>query len=304
MPYVTEDNLTDVVLERWNGAPDPRLRQIMQSLIKHLHDFVRDVEPTQAEWATAIDWLTQTGKMCSQNRQEFIMASDVLGVSMLVDAINHRQPSQATPSTVEGPFHVPNAPAIANHGNMAQGCPGIPCFVTGTVSDLDREPIAGAVLDVWQSDGEGLYEEQRHTQAPWIRGLYHSQPDGSYAIRTVAPIGYTVPMDGTVGNLLNRSKISHMRPAHIHFAITAPGYQGCVTHLFQKGDPFLETDVVYGVKEPLIVEFLKKPPGKSSTGEIVSTPFYEVRYDFVLQAQATALTATEQFLAPSGVAGR
>ena len=288
MTYVTEDNLTDVVLERWNDIPDARLRQIMQSLIKHLHDFVRDVEPTQAEWATGIDWLTRTGQMCSHRRQEFIMASDVLGVSMLVDAINHRQASEATPSTVEGPFHVPNPPQIANGGNMAEGCPGIPCFVTGTVKGLDGKPIAGAVLDLWQADGEGLYEEQRLMQSPWMRGLYHAQPDGSYAVRTVAPIGYTIPMDGSVGELMTRAKISHMRPAHIHFAITAPGYHGCVTHLFQKGDPFIESDAVYGVKEPLIVEFVWKPPGKSSTGEMVPTSFYEVKYDFVLQEQVAA----------------
>ena len=293
MPYVTEDNLTDVVLERWKDIPDPRLRQIMQSLIKHLHDFVRDIEPTQAEWATGIDWLTRTGQMCSQKRQEFIMTSDVLGVSMLVDGINHRQPGKATPSTVEGPFHVPNAPSIANGGNMAEGCPGIPCFVAGTVRGLDGEPVAVAVLDLWQADGEGLYEDQRHVQGPWMRGLYRSRPDGSYAVRTVAPIGYTIPMDGTVGELMNRAKISHMRPAHIHFAVTAAGYHGCVTHLFQKGDEFIETDVVYGVKEPLVVEFVKKPPGKSQTGEMVSMPFYEVKYDFVLQKQEAALAAAE-----------
>jgi hydroxyquinol 1,2-dioxygenase len=130
MPYATEDNLTDLVLERWNGIPDPRLRRIMQSLIKHLHGFVHDIEPTQAEWATGIDWLTRTGQMCSQRRHEFMMTSDVLGLSMLVDAINHRQPSKATPSTVEGPFHIPNAPSLANGGDMADGCPGIPCFIT------------------------------------------------------------------------------------------------------------------------------------------------------------------------------
>lgn len=156
MPYVTEDNLTDVALERWKDIPDPRLRQIMQSLIKHLHGFVRDIEPTQAEWAVAIDWLTRTGKLCSEKRQEFILTSDVLGVSMLVDAINHRRPSGATPSTVEGPFHIPNAPSISNGGNMAEGAPGIPCFVTGTVRGLGGEPVGGAMLDLWQTDGEGL----------------------------------------------------------------------------------------------------------------------------------------------------
>jgi len=293
MPYVTEDNLTDVALARWKDIPDPRLRQVMQSLIKHVHGFVRDIEPTQAEWATAIDWLTRTGKLCSEKRQEFILSSDVLGVSMLVDAINHRLPGGATPSTVEGPFHVPDAPPVANGGNMAEGAPGIPCFVTGRVRGLDGEPIVGAVLDLWQTDGEGLYEDQRDTQGPYMRGLYQSQPGGSYAIRTVAPISYTIPMDGTIGELMNRTNISHMRPAHIHFAITAPGYHGCVTHLFQRGDEFIETDVVYGVKEPLIVDFVKKPPGKAPTGETVSTPFYEVSYDFVLQKQAQALAAAE-----------
>jgi hydroxyquinol 1,2-dioxygenase len=293
MPYVTEQNLTDVALARWNDIPDPRLRQIMQSLIKHLHGFVRDIEPTQAEWAAAIDWLTRTGQMCSQKRQEFILSSDVLGVSMLVDAINHRRPGAATPSTVEGPFHVPNAPPIANGGDMAQGAPGMPCFVTGKVTGLDGKPVAGAVLDLWQTDGEGLYEDQRDTQGPYMRGLYRTQPDGSYVIRTVAPISYTIPMDGTVGELMNRTNISHMRPAHIHFAITAPGYGDLVTHLFQKGDAFIETDVVYGVKEPLIVEFVKKPAGKAPNGETVTTPFCEVKYDFVLAPAAQALAAAE-----------
>ncbi len=293
MPYVTEQNLTDVALQRWKDIPDPRLRQVMQSLIKHLHGFVRDIEPTQAEWFTAIDWLTRTGQMCSQKRQEFILTSDVLGVSMLVDAINHRRPGAATPSTVEGPFHVPNAPPIAHGGDMAKGAPGIPCVVTGTIRDLDGKPVSGAVLDLWQTDGEGLYEDQRDTQGPYMRGLYRSQPDGSYVIRTVAPIAYTIPMDGTVGDLMNRTNISHMRPAHIHFAITAPGYYELVTHLFQKGDEFIDSDVVYGVKEPLIVDFVKKPAGNASTGETFDTPFYEVRYDFVLERKAEALAAAE-----------
>ena len=293
MPYVTEANLTDIVLQRWKDIPDPRLRQIMQSLIMHLHGFVRESEPTQAEWAAAIDWLTRTGKMCSDKRQEFVLASDVMGVSMLVDGINHRQPSEATPSTVEGPFHVANAPTMADGGDMAQGAPGVPCFVMGKVRGLSGEPIAGAVLDLWQTDGEGLYEDQRDTQGPWMRGLYRTQADGSFLIRTVAPIGYTIPMDGTVGELMNRTNISHMRPAHIHFAVFAPGYEQLVTHLFRKGDEYIETDVVYAVKEPLIVDFIEKPAGKAPSGEMLSTPFFEVHYDFVLPRKAEALAAAE-----------
>jgi len=292
MPYVNEKNLTDVVVERWKDIPDPRLRQVMQSLIRHAHAFVRDIEPTEAEWATAIDFLTRTGKMCDEKRQEFVLFSDVMGVSMLVDAINHRLASGATPTTVEGPFHVPNAPTIADGGNMAEGAPGIPCFVSGKVRDLDGRPVAGATLDLWQTDGEGLYEAQRDVTEPWMRGLYRSQPDGSYMIRTVAPIGYTIPMDGPIGELMKKTNISHMRPAHIHFCLQAPGYHRVVTHLFQRGCPYIETDVVYGVKEPLIVDFEKKPAGTAPTGEKVDTPYYVIHYDFVLQkAEAKAAAA-------------
>jgi len=288
-----EATITDAVLQRVRAAKDDRVRQVSEALVRHLHAFVREIEPTQAEWAAAIDWLTRTGKLCSEKRQEFVLASDVLGVSMLVDTINHRRPSAATPNTVEGPFHVPNAPAMADGGNMAQGAPGIPCFVTGKVHGLDGEPIAGAVLDLWQTDGEGLYEDQRDVKGPWMRGLYRTQADGSYVIRTVAPIAYTIPMDGTVGELMERTDISHMRPAHIHFAISAPGYHGLVTHLFQRGDEYIENDVVYAVKEPLIVDFVKKPPGKAPSGEMMATPFYEVKYDFVLAKRVEALAAAE-----------
>ncbi len=293
MPYVTEQTLTDIVRERWSNIPNPRLRQVMTALVKHVHAFVREIEPSQEEWATAIDFLTRTGQMCDDKRQEFILFSDVLGVSMLVDAINHRRQSGATPSTVEGPFHVADAPAMANGADMAADAPGITCFVTGTVRGLGGEPIAGAALDLWQTDGEGLYEAQRPgIEGPWMRGLYHTQRDGSYLIRTVAPISYTIPMDGTVGELMNRTNMSHMRPAHIHFAINAPGYHGLVTHLFRAGDEWINDDAVYGVKEPLIVEFKKMPAGsKAPNGEIMNEAFYVVEYDFVLERKAQAAAA-------------
>ena len=175
MTYVTEENLTEIVLERWKNIPDPRLREVMGSLIKHLHAFVREIEPTQPEWASAIDFLTRTGKICDEKRQEFILFSDVMGVSMLVDALNHRLPSGATPTTVEGPFHVAEAPPMANGADMATGAPGIPCFVIGKVRDLDGRPVANAILDLWQTDGEGLYEAQRDVTEPWMRGIYRSQ---------------------------------------------------------------------------------------------------------------------------------
>lgn len=286
MPYVTESNLTDIALERWKNIPDPRLRKIMASLIEHLHGFVREVELTEAEWGTAIDWLTRTGKMCTEKRQEFILLSDVLGVSMLVDAINHRLATGATPTTVTGPFHIHDSPELANGADMANGAPGIPCFVSGSVRGLDGKPIKGAVLDVWQTDGEGLYEAQRETEGPWLRAIYRTGADGSYVIRTVTPVGYTIPMDGTVGELMGRTKISHMRPAHIHFLVEAPGYHRIITHIFQAGDQYIDSDVVFGVKEPLIVNFEKKPAGQTPSGETSDKPFYDVKYDFTLQPGA------------------
>jgi hydroxyquinol 1,2-dioxygenase len=292
MPYVTEQNLTDVVRERWKDIPEPRLRQVMQSAIKHLHAFVREIEPTEAEWFTVIDWLTRTGKMCTEKRQEFILASDVLGVSMLVDAINHRLPTGATPTTVEGPFHIPGSPQLSDGANMAEGAPGVPCFVSGVVRDRSGKPVGGALVDVWQTDGEGFYEAQREVDHAYLRAAYRTKPDGSYLVRTVAPIAYTIPMDGPVGELIKRTNISHMRPAHIHFCIEAPGYHRVVTHLFQAGDKYIDNDVVYGVKEPLIVDFAKKPAGsKAPNGETMTTPFYQVTYDFVLEQQAKAAAA-------------
>lgn len=286
MTYVTEENLTDLAIERWSNIPDPRLRQVMTSLVKHLHGFVRDVEPTQPEWFAAIQWLTAIGQISTGKRQEFILASDVLGISMLVDAINNRAPGKATPSTVEGPFHIPDSPEIADGGNMAAGAPGIPCFVSGRVLDLDGKPIAGAMLDMWQTDGEGLYEAQIDGAEGYMRGIYHSNADGSYTVRTVVPIGYTIPMDGPIGVLMNQTRISHMRPAHIHFHLAAPGYKSLTTHLFQKGCDFIDTDVVFGVKEALITEFVEKPAGTAPNGDKVDTPFYEVKYDFVLAPAA------------------
>jgi hydroxyquinol 1,2-dioxygenase len=293
MALETGAEFTKAVMKRWEDIPDPRLREVMQSAIKHLHSFVSDVKPSGEEWFKAIQFLTAIGQKCDDKRQEFILASDVMGVSMLVDDINNRRVAGATPSTVEGPFHIPDAPEVAHGADMAKGAPGIPCFVSGKVRGLNGEPVGGAILDLWQTDGEGLYEEQRRTAEPWMRGIYRTQPDGSYLIRTVAPISYTIPMDGPIGEFFGRTTMSHMRPAHIHFAISAPGYHGVVTHLFQKGDKYINNDVVYGVKDPLIVEFVKRPPGKASNGEQIDTEFYEVKYDFVLEQQQAQLAAAE-----------
>jgi len=254
----------------------------MQSLVKHLHGFVRDVDLKQDEWLMAVDWLARTGKLCSDKRQEFILLSDVLGISMLVDAINHRFPEGATPSTVIGPFHIDDSPELPMGANVAEGLAGETCFLVGTVRDTEGKPVQNAKLDIWQADADGLYESQLGAEEPVLRAIFHTGADGKYAIRTIAPPGYSIPMDGTVGDLLRGTDISHFRPAHIHFFITAPGYETLITHLFKKGAKYIDSDVVFGVKDKLIVDFKQHPAGKTPTGENSSQPFLVVNYDFIL----------------------
>jgi len=282
MPYATEENLTDLALKQWEACHSPRLRQIMQSLVKHLHGFVREVDLTEQEWLAAANWLARTGKLCTDKRHEFILSSDVLGVSMLVDAINHRFPTGATPSTVMGPFHIDGSPEMPMGADLAEGLDGELCFLVGTIRDLAGNPVAGAQMDIWQADADGMYESQLGMEEPFLRAIFHTGADGKYLIRTIAPPGYSIPMDGTVGDLLRETDISHFRPAHIHFLITAPGYATLITHLFKKDARYIDSDVVFGVKDKLIVEFKKQPAGKTPTGEISDKPFVVVNYDFVL----------------------
>jgi hydroxyquinol 1,2-dioxygenase len=282
MPYATEENLTDLAVERWGNTHTPRFRELMQSLIKHLHAFIREVELTQEEYLQAVDWLARAGQICTGKRQEFILAADVLGASMLVDAINHRLPSGATPSTVLGPFHIDDSPEMEIGANMAEGIQGDTCYVTGTIRGLDGKTIEGAELDGWQADAEGLYESQIGSEEPRLRALFHSGADGKYVIHTIAPSEYPIPMDGPVGDMMRKTDLNIYRPPHIHFHVSAPGYEPVVTHIFRKGGRFLDCDVVYAVKEPLITEFKLMPPGKTPSGEMSSKPFCVVNYDFVL----------------------
>jgi hydroxyquinol 1,2-dioxygenase len=303
MPYATEQNLTDLALKQWEACHSPRLQKIMQSLVKHLHGFVRDVDLKQDEWLMAVDWLAKTGKLCSDKRQEFILTSDVLGVSMLVDAINHRFPEGATPSTVIGPFHIDDSPEMPMGANVAEGLSGETCFLVGTVRDLNGKPVERAKLDIWQADADGLYESQLGSEEPVLRAVFHTGADGTYVIRTIAPPGYSIPMDGTVGDLLKRTDISHFRPAHIHFFISAPGYEPLITHLFKKDAKYINSDVVFGVKDKLIVEFEKHPAGKTPTGENSSEPFVVVNYDFVL-SKAKLGSNGEMELSEAGASSR
>jgi hydroxyquinol 1,2-dioxygenase len=283
MQLVTEDNVTGLAEERWATAHDPRLAEIMTALVRHLHGFAREVRLTEAEWMAAIGWLNRTGQISDEKRQEFILASDVLGLSMLVVQMNHRFDAAATPATVLGPFHIEGSPELGYGADMSEGVPGTPLYISGTVRDLDGKPIAGAVLDVWQADPEGAYEAQLEVDEARLRAKYAAREDGTYCLRTVGPKGYAVPMDGPVGDLIGRTAISHFRPAHVHFLLTADGYQPLITHLFQEGAQYLDTDVVFGTKAELVVAFEPRDPGPTPDGGHSDEPWLEARYDFVLQ---------------------
>ncbi|MDB5904162.1 MAG: hydroxyquinol 1,2-dioxygenase [Betaproteobacteria bacterium] len=284
MRNITEANLTDVVLARLQNTADPRFRKVMESLIQHLHAFLREVELTEAEWFEAIRFLTATGQKCDDKRQEYILLSDVLGVSMLVDAINHRRPGAATENTVLGPFYVHGAPEIQNGGDMAAGWEGEPTYVTGSVRSTDGKPIAGAVLDLWQSNSEGWYDVQlADTGGRQLRARLRTDEEGLFRFRTIKPTAYPVPTDGPVGAILDRMGRHAMRPAHLHFMVSAPGYETVVTHLFVQGDPYLESDVVFAVKDSLVVEFKRSDSEAEAAHVGVDAPFYTAAYDFVLK---------------------
>jgi hydroxyquinol 1,2-dioxygenase len=281
---VTEENITDLAVERWATAHDPRTAELMTALVRHLHAFAREVRLTEDEWMAAIQWLNRTGQISNEKREEFILTSDVLGLSMLVVQMNHQLDPRATPATVLGPFHIEGSPELKYGDDMSQGLPGEPLYLHGVVKDLDGNPVPDAVLDIWQADNEGLYESQHaDVDEARLRGKYTTREDGSYCVRTVAPLGYTIPMDGPVGELISQTDISHFRPAHVHFLLNVPGYEPLITHLFQEGADYLDSDVVFGVKEELVVRYERREPGETPDGGTIDRPWFEARYDFVLQ---------------------
>ena len=283
MRNANETNLTDAVLAKLEGAQDPRFKEIMSSLIRHLHGFVRETELTEKEWLTAIQFLTATGKKCDDKRQEYILLSDTLGVSMLVDAINHRKPGGATETTVLGPFYVAGAKDMPMWADIAGNAPGEPAYVSGRVLDVNGKPIAGAVLDVWQTDGEGFYDVQRPGgNEQYARGRFTTGVDGRYGFRTVKPVSYPVPTDGPVGKMLLGMGRHPYRPAHVHVIATAPGYDRVATHLFVEGDEYLDSDAVFGVKHSLVVDFRDHPAGPTPDGGKSVVPFCTAEFDFKL----------------------
>jgi hydroxyquinol 1,2-dioxygenase len=286
MQLVTEDNVTELAESRWGTARDPRTAEVLTALVRHLHAFAREVRLTEAEWMAAVQWLTRTGQISDEKREEFILASDVLGLSMLVVQMNHHFDQAATPATVLGPFHIDGSPELEYGADMSDGIPGTPLYVHGTVRDLDGKLVGGAVLDVWQADTDGAYESQLDVDEARLRAKYTTREDGTYCVRTIAPLGYGIPMDGPVGELIGRTDISPNRPAHVHFLINVPGYEPLITHLFREGAPYLDSDVVFGTKKELVVAFVEHGPGPTPDGGESAVPFLTAEYDFVLQPQA------------------
>ncbi|MEU6244134.1 dioxygenase [Streptomyces sp. NPDC047024] len=284
--FADEDNITELAVQRWATAHSPRLGELMTALVRHLHAFAAEVRLTEDEWAAAIQWLTDAGQTCDDKRQELILASDVLGLSMLVVQLNNRFTPEATPATVLGPFHIDGSPTVPHGFDMSEGLPGTPLYITGKVTDTGGKPLANAVLDVWQADADGAYEAQLpEIDEARLRAKYRTREDGSYCVRTIAPRGYAIPMDGPVGDLIRRTDISWFRPAHIHFLIDEPGHRKLITHLFQEGGDYLDSDVVFGTKDPLIVRFTECPAGTAPDGDPVGEPYLHATYDFVLQPE-------------------
>lgn len=303
----TEDDITAEALARFAETPEPRLRRIMLALIRHLHAFVKEVELTEAEWFQAIAILTETGRMwCSDKRQEFILFSDTLGVSMVVDLLSHRKPEGATESTVFGPFHRLGAPDMPSGGNIAPlDRTGIPALVGGRVLDLDGRPIAGALLDVWQAQSNGLYDSQdMQVEGLHMRGRFRSDAEGRYLVRTVRPVHYPIPVDGPVGRMLRAAGRHPWRPAHIHFVVSAEGHEPVTTHIFDRADEYLQSDAVFAVKDSLICDFVRHDRADDAEAARlgVAPPFYTARFDFRLQpaAAGTSVLDAQQRLAALG----
>lgn len=284
-----EQSVTDEVLASFDGASSDRYRSIMQSLVRHLHDFARDVRLTEEEWTGAIHFLTRTGHITNDRRQEFILLSDVLGLSMLTVAINHPLQDGATESTVFGPFFAEGAPRIEQGGDMSGGAAGEPCWVEGRVVDPSGAAIPGARIDVWEADEEGRYDVQHDGGPVQGRAWLTSAEDGSFRFWGLTPTPYPIPYDGPVGDLLTAADRSPMRPSHLHFMVTADGYRRLVTHIFVRGDEYLDQDAVFGVKQSLIIDFDRHAASDPTPdGRSVETSWTRAGFDIVLPSETTA----------------
>lgn len=282
--FFTEENSVEVVTGRNVNAANPRLRQVMDVVTRKLHEAVKELEPTQDEWFQAIMFLTKTGQICNEWRQEYILFSDILGVSMLVDAINNRKPSGASESTVLGPFHVEGAPLLEMGANICLDQKGEDMFIEGRILDTKGNPIEGAVIDVWQANDEGFYDVQQKGLQPDfnLRGVFRTGADGRYWFRAVKPKFYPIPDDGPVGQLLRALGRHPYRPAHLHYIIKADGFETLTTHIFDPDDPYINSDAVFGVKESLLAKFDRTNDAARAETYGFAGEFWDVKHDFVL----------------------
>jgi protocatechuate 3,4-dioxygenase beta subunit len=284
MRDLTEANVTDAVLAKLAGMEDERARFVLSCLIRHLHAFARETELTPEEWMKGVEFLTAVGQITDETRQEFIILSDTLGLSILVDAMNNRKPKGATESTVLGPFYRKGARDVANGEAIAElGKWGEPVVVQGRVTTPAGEAIAGAALDIWQTDGQGMYENQDPSQPDMnLRARVTTDADGRYCFKTVKPKAYSIPADGPVGRMLAAMGRHPYRPAHIHLIVSAKGFQPVVTQLFDEADPYIDSDAVFAVKASLAVPFKCSDDEAAARRWGVAAPFYTVDYDFGL----------------------
>lgn len=281
-----EQALVDTVLASFDDSPNARLKEIMESVVRHLHAAAREVRLTEAEWNTMIAFLTETGQTCTDTRQEFILLSDVLGLSMQVIGMNNPSIANATEATVFGPFFVEGSPRIELGQDMSFGASGEPCWVTGGVRDIHGNPVPGARIEVWEADEDGQYDVQYEDDRVAARAHFFADGNGEFRFWGLTPTPYPIPHDGPVGRMLAAVGRSPMRASHLHFMVTAPEYRRLVTHIFVDGDEIGWKDAVFGVKQSLIKTFERHPSGPPPDGRAVSGPWSEVAFDIVLAPDA------------------
>ena len=279
-----EQRLTEAVVASFSGTPDERLRTLMAALTRHLHAFAREVRLTESEWRAAIGFLTDAGHVTDDKRQEFILLSDVLGLSMQTITINHPAEGDVTESTVLGPFFAAGSPEIAAGGDLAFGAAGEPCWVEGSVRAVDGGPVPGALLEVWEADAEGCYDVQYADARTAARGHLVADADGGFRFWALTPTPYPIPADGPAGRLLAATGRSPMRAPHLHFMVAAPGYRTLVTHIFVAGES-LDGDSVFGVRDSLVKPFVRSD-GPTPDGRVVDGSWAQVRFDIVLAPEA------------------
>jgi hydroxyquinol 1,2-dioxygenase len=281
-----EKDSVDAVLASFADTPDPRLHEVMESLVRHLHGFLRDVRPSIAEWEQGIEFLTAIGQKCDEHRQEYILFSDVMGASMLVETMEAaRQAQDATASTVLGPFHVVASPERALGDSVDSLGTGEACLIEGSVAAPDGTPVPGARIDVWQADEQGSYDVESGGRQPLGngRGLFTADDEGRFWFSSIVPSHYPIPTDGPVGALLRATQRHPYRPAHVHFIVTAPGYVPVTTHVFVEGSEYLDSDAVFAVKQSLVRDFATVDDAEAAARHGLGNPFRRARFDVVLQ---------------------